>query len=142
MLLAIALPIMALQLHTEQDWEATTHEILAPHYSHARVHAAAAQLMAQLMYAMTVSQDVSDRLVYCCVQVKGVTWLELWQHIVQDCEAALVLRMALDDQNAGVIAAAASALQALTGSRHWGAGLDQLDAGRRPAGCMADGLST
>lgn len=72
------------------------------------------------------------------VQVKAVTWLELWQHMVQDCVVALVLRLAFDDQNAGVIAAAASALQALTGSRHWGSGLDLLDAGRRPAGCMAD----
>ena len=67
-----------------------------------------------------------------------MTWLELWQHITQDCEAALFLRMALDDQNPGVIAAAASALQALTGSRHWGSELDLPDAGRRAAGVMAE----
>ena len=67
------------------------------------------------------------------MQVKRVTWLELWQHMVQDCEVGLVLRLALDDQNAGVIGAAASGLQALTGSGHWGSGLDLLDAGRRPA---------
>ena len=68
------------------------------------------------------------------LQLKDVTWPELWQHMAQDCEAALVLRMALDDQNPAVIAAAAAALQALTGSRLLGSGPDLLDAGRRPAG--------
>ena len=67
-----------------------------------------------------------------------MTWLELWQHMAQDCEAPLVLRLALDDQNPGVIAAAALALQALTGSRNWGSGLELLDAGRRPACVMAE----
>ena len=84
------------------------------------------------------SSETFDGFFYALLQIKDVTWLELWQHITHDCEAALILRMALDDQNAGVIAAAASALQALTGSRHWASGLDGLDAGRCPGGCMAD----
>ena len=108
---------------------------------YARAHAVAAQPI----YAMTGSQSVVFGIIIqscrALLKVKPVTWLELWQHIAQDCESALVLRLALDDQNPGVIAAAALALQALTGSRHWGSGLYVLDAGRRPAGVMAERTS-
>ena len=41
----------------------------------------------------------------------------MWRHLICDCEVALVLRLALDDANSGVIAAAAAGLHALLDSR-------------------------
>ena len=50
-------------------------------------------------------------------QAEEVTWHAMWRHMTCDCEAALVLRLALDDANSGVVAAAAAALHALLESR-------------------------
>ena len=50
-------------------------------------------------------------------QTEEVTWQDMWRHLTGDCEAALVLRLALDDANSGVIAAAAAGLHALLDSR-------------------------
>ena len=44
-----------------------------------------------------------------------VTWQALWRHMAQDCQVAIILRLALDDANAGVVAAAAAAMHALLG---------------------------
>ena len=73
-------------------------------------------------------------------QARKVTWLDLWRHTTQDCEAALVLRLALDDSAPGVISSAAAALHALLGSSHGIMERDFLDPGGThhtlPATCV------
>lgn len=70
-----------------------------------------------------------------CVRLQGqeVTWLALWRHMSQDCEAAFVLRLALDDANAGVVATAAAALHALLGTGPPASELELLDSGEGSA---------
>ena len=55
-------------------------------------------------------------LLRAAAQAEGVTWQDMWRHMTHDCQAALVLRLALDDANAGVVAAAAAGLHALLAS--------------------------
>ena len=75
-------------------------------------------------------------------QARKVTCLDLWRHTHQDCEAAVVLRLALDDSTPGVVSSAAAALHALLGSSHSIVELDFLDPGdahitHLPAMCMS-----
>jgi hypothetical protein len=58
-----------------------------------------------------------------------VTWHALWRHMAQDCQVAIILRLALDDANAGVVAAAAAALHALLGGARRSSVLGFLDTG-------------
>ena len=41
----------------------------------------------------------------------------MWRYMTNDCEVALVLRLALDDANPGVVAAAAAGLHALLANK-------------------------
>lgn len=58
-----------------------------------------------------------------------MTWQALWRHMAQDCQVAIILRLALDDANAGVIAAAAAAMHALLGGGRTCSELGFLDTG-------------
>lgn len=62
-------------------------------------------------------------------QGERVTWQALWRHMAQDCQVAIILRLALDDANAGVIAAAAAAMHALLGGGRTCSELGFLDTG-------------
>jgi hypothetical protein len=47
------------------------------------------------------------------MDAEPLTWSDIWRHALSDCEAAAVLRVALDDAHPSVVAAAAEALAAL-----------------------------
>ncbi len=62
-------------------------------------------------------------------QGEKVTWQALWRHMTQECQVAITLRLALDDANAGGIAAAAVAVHALLGGGCTSSGLGFIDSG-------------
>ena len=48
-----------------------------------------------------------------CMASPHISWAEVRQHALQEADVAVTLRVALDDTNPGVVAAAATALNAL-----------------------------
>ncbi|BDA50749.1 probable RNA polymerase II-associated protein 1 at N-terminal half [Coccomyxa sp. Obi] len=58
-----------------------------------------------------------------CDQVLSLVWEDVWEHALKDCQVAVVLRVALDDNIQSVITAAAEALTQLVGLEDLGPAL-------------------
>lgn len=58
-----------------------------------------------------------------CMRAQELDWQSVWRHAIADCQVAVVLRLALDDSRANVIAAAADTLAALVAPQELGPAL-------------------